>query len=75
MKEAVLKAANVIDPVSGINIRKHTVTSATTKPHSHDFMEIFIIISGNVFHIVNNDKILLDEGDLILIRPILNLPG
>ncbi len=69
MKKRVLKAAEVIDPVSGINIRKHTVSSATTKPHSHDFMEIFIVISGNVFHIVNNKKIFLDEGNLILIRP------
>ena len=69
MKKRVLKAAEVIDLVSGINIRKHTVTSATTEPHSHDFMEIFIVISGNVFHIVNNKKIFLDEGNLILIRP------
>jgi AraC family cel operon transcriptional repressor len=69
MKESVLKAAELIDPVSGINIKKHTITSATTKPHSHDFMEIFIIISGNVYHIVNNEKMLLGEGDLVLVRP------
>lgn len=69
MKEPVLKAANVIDPVSGINIRKHTVTSATTQLHSHDFMEMFIIISGNVLHIVNGDMIFLSEGDLVLVRP------
>ncbi|MFA6291734.1 MAG: helix-turn-helix transcriptional regulator [Victivallales bacterium] len=61
--------ADFIDPVSGINIRKHTVTSATTKPHSHDFMEIFIIVSGKVFHLVNNEEALLTSGDLVLIRP------
>ena len=69
MAKRVLKAADLIDPVSRINIRKHTVTSATTEPHSHDFMEMFIIISGNVFHIVKNDKIFLEEGDLVLVRP------
>lgn len=69
MKVPVLKLTDFIDPVSGINIRRHTVTSATTKPHSHDFMEIFIIVSGNVLHIVNNEKIHLADGNLVLVRP------
>jgi AraC family cel operon transcriptional repressor len=69
MEKRILKAVEVIDPVSGINIRKHSVTSASTQAHSHDFMEMFIIVSGNVFHIINNEKILLEAGDLVLVRP------
>lgn len=69
MEELVLKADKTLDPVFGINIRKHVFFSAAWGAHSHDFMEIFIILKGTILHLVNNKKLKLSEGDIVLIRP------
>lgn len=37
--------------------------------HSHDFYEIFYIVSGSIKHRLNNVLETLREGDLILIKP------
>lgn len=37
-------------------------------PHSHNYYEFFMIIKGNVCHIVNGDKQILQEGHLLFIR-------
>ena len=38
-------------------------------PHSHDFMEIFITVSGTVTHLCNGVIQKLPEGSLVFIRP------
>ena len=38
-------------------------------PHRHSFYEIFITVSGNVHHWVNETVYILPEGSLVFIRP------
>lgn len=38
-------------------------------PHCHDFFEIFLIISGEISHFINEYTIHLPEGTLVFIRP------
>ncbi|MBR5307810.1 MAG: AraC family transcriptional regulator [Clostridia bacterium] len=37
--------------------------------HYHDYYEVFLIADGKVYHNVNGEKILLEKGDLLFIRP------
>lgn len=37
--------------------------------HRHDFAEIFWVESGNGTHLVNGHKIMLEPGNLVMIRP------
>ena len=37
--------------------------------HNHDYYELFLIIAGEVTHIVNNTTKLLKEGSLVFVRP------
>jgi len=37
--------------------------------HTHDFFELFYIINGKAIHNINNDKRLIQGGDLVFIRP------
>ena len=38
-------------------------------PHSHDYFEIFLTVSGSVTHWVNDSTFILPEGSLVFIRP------
>lgn len=48
--------------------------------HSHTFWEITVIMSGEVMHKINKEKIRLSKGSLLLVRPsdehaLLSIPG
>ena len=38
-------------------------------PHYHEFYELFIMLDGNAYHLVNGKKVRLTKGNLVLIRP------
>ena len=38
-------------------------------PHSHDYFEIFLTVSGTVTHFANGKTVELSEGSLVFIRP------
>jgi len=44
------------------------VNRESIDPHGHDFMEIFLVVEGAGWHIINGRKIALHAGDLVLIR-------
>jgi len=50
------------------DINYHYISGGTAL-HSHDFAEIFIVLSGSIFHYVNGEKQSLDAGSLVFIRP------
>lgn len=41
----------------------------TFSPHRHEFYEFFLVLDGEVYHIVNGVKIKLSKGSLVFIRP------
>jgi len=51
------------------NLRYITISKATTRPHTHEFAEFFIIIEGKVKHIINSEEQELETGTLVFVRP------
>lgn len=46
------------------------LTDATNNQyHQHEFIEIFYVVSGKVFHTINGKKEVLDQSTLYLLRP------
>ncbi len=41
----------------------------TTILHDHDFYELFLITEGRLTHLINNNEVILETGDLVFIRP------
>ena len=37
--------------------------------HEHDFAEVFWIENGKGIHLINGQRVRLQEGDLVMIRP------
>ena len=64
-----LKASEVLQQESGVNLAWHTEFYISTCAHCHDFMELFIIESGKIGHFINEEKQYLKKGSLVFIRP------
>ncbi len=69
MKPVKLKTSVLIDPESEIHYAYHRSLANITTEHFHDFFEIFLIVKGKAFHRIRKKKDLIEEGDLIFIRP------
>ncbi len=54
---------------SGGNINYHSIPANGTIPHSHEYLEIILILCGRIIHHVNGESRELDSGNLIFIRP------
>ncbi|RIX59660.1 AraC family transcriptional regulator [Paenibacillus nanensis] len=63
-----LIAANGIDPEIQAHYRLITSIRDTIGMHTHDFFELFLILKGSVYHIVNGRRQLLQENTLVFIR-------
>ncbi len=65
-----LRASSIIDSeIEGHYAFLPFVEHISTRLHQHDFYEIFLIASGNVFHHINGETLLLQRGNLVFIRP------
>ncbi|MCF7885227.1 MAG: AraC family transcriptional regulator [Candidatus Marinimicrobia bacterium] len=53
----------------GGSLRYNTISKATTKAHTHEFAEFFLIIEGKIRHIINGEQQELETGTLVFIRP------
>ncbi|MFA7230813.1 MAG: helix-turn-helix domain-containing protein [Victivallaceae bacterium] len=54
---------------SGGNINYHSLPVTGTMPHTHDFAEIILMLSGRLTHNVNGEKQILSSGNIVFIRP------
>jgi len=54
---------------AGPDLRFHTLVSDATALHSHEFAEFFLVIGGQVRHIVNGEVQDLQSGMLVFVRP------
>jgi len=66
----MVKAEGYIDFVSELDYR-HITNFKEIFPiiHYHDYYEIFLVTKGKLIHVVNNEKIVLQKGHLVFIRP------
>ena len=72
-----LHAEDIIDPETEAHYSFKTIRPledshgriATTIYHNHDFYEVFLITHGRIWHLVNDEDILLPAGSLVFIRP------
>lgn len=69
MKSVKLKTKDLIDPESEIHYAYHKSLATITTPHSHDFFEVFLITKGEALHRINDKQEIIEEGDLVFIRP------
>jgi len=54
---------------AGPDLRFHTLVGDATALHSHEFAEFFLVIGGQVRHIVNGEVQDLQSGMLVFVRP------
>lgn len=69
MEPKLLTASRFVDQMTGIGYRYVHSDTEYFRPHYHDDFEVFLIVQGNVLHMVNGQRIHLAEGTLVLIRP------
>lgn len=61
-------AAKLLEPGKLITVRPHT-RFAYFPPHTHDYIEMIYMCSGSTVHYVNNERIVLQPGELLLLGP------
>jgi AraC family cel operon transcriptional repressor len=64
-----LQADQSIDPLYEGHFASHKTFKYISELHTHDFYELFLITEGSIFHIINEEKVLLTAGHLVFIRP------
>ena len=64
-----LTQAQNVDAESDCLIRFVTGATDLYYPHTHEFYEVFLTLSGTVTHRINGKTQLLPEGSLVFIRP------
>ncbi|MCF6177696.1 MAG: AraC family transcriptional regulator [Victivallaceae bacterium] len=69
MKIKKLLAEKLMNIDNDIRFAKHSVFSASTLMHTHDFHEIFVINKGNVIHQANGLQKTVTENSIVFIRP------
>lgn len=57
------------DPESGFLLRHIYGKTERFILHTHDFYELFLIVSGNVSHYINGQMLTLKPGSLVFMRP------
>jgi AraC family cel operon transcriptional repressor len=65
----MLKAGDGIDAEAEGHYRDLAGLGSTMGLHTHDFFEFFLVLEGTVYHCVNGQRELLNEGTLVFMRP------
>ena len=65
-KSDVINSKKLLSAGKQIDVRPHT-RFVHFPEHSHDFVEIIYMCSGSTTHIVDGDKIKLEEGELLFL--------
>ncbi len=69
MEAKLLTAEWFVDMRMGISYRYVHGDTEYFRPHYHDYYEIFILLDGEAFHLVNGEKIPIEKGTAVFIRP------
>ena len=68
MQPKMLDASIHVDLDSGCRCRYVRSDTEYFRPHSHNYYELFLVVKGNVCHVVNEREQQLTEGQLVFIR-------
>ena len=68
MEPKMLDAKYHLEPQAGCLCRYVRSDTEYFRPHSHNYYELFMVLKGEVCHIINNEEQLLSEGQLLFIR-------
>ena len=66
-KENIIDAHKLLETGKLIHIRPHTRFVHFPK-HTHNYVEIIYMCNGSTTHIINNEKIVLKEGELLFLN-------
>lgn len=55
--------------IPNINFRTLLTSFGDEFEHEHDFVEVFYVLSGSIAHYCNNEKEILETGDMFFLRP------
>jgi AraC family cel operon transcriptional repressor len=69
MEIALLHAKNILNKETQMHYNFIGQIESATSIHTHDFYEIFVVVRGSAVHFVNQEKQILTEGSMVLIRP------
>jgi len=58
-----------INPHTGFRLHRTKFTAGISEYHTHDYYEIFLSLSGDTVHHVNNSQQKITPGSLVFIRP------
>lgn len=68
-KSIKLYSEDLLDSETEIHYAFHKSLKSITSIHSHNFYELFLIVKGEVLHLINDKVQKLNEGTLVFIRP------
>ncbi|MFA7287985.1 MAG: AraC family transcriptional regulator [Melioribacteraceae bacterium] len=67
-KSIKLYSEDLIDRETEIHYAFHKSLKSITTIHTHNFYELFLVVSGEVIHVINEKNQKLSEGSLVFIR-------
>lgn len=67
-KSIKLYSEDLIDRETEIHYAFHKSLKSITTIHTHNFYELFLVVSGEVIHVINDKQQKLSEGSLVFIR-------
>lgn len=59
---------NAPTALPGVGLATHLIHNNDEEIHSHDYYEIFYILSGSIYHLLNFKETLLETGDCVVLR-------
>ncbi len=68
MEPKMLEAKFHVDTEAGCLCRYVCSDTEYFRPHTHDYYELFMVVKGEVCHVVNSAQQVLQEGQLLFIR-------
>lgn len=68
MMANILQAEKFVNAETGFLCRYVRSDRGNFHPHSHEYYELFLVVKGNVCHVVNDKEQQLTEGQLLFIR-------
>ncbi len=69
MSILILRAKDIIDGDVGVHYQITSQARVATYPHGHDFYEVFLVIDGDMDHVLNGRAERLERHSIALIRP------
>ena len=64
----ILEAQRFVDMETGCSYRFVNSKTEFFREHSHDYYEIFIMLEGEAYHLVNGEEVALRPFDAVFIR-------